>query len=246
MRGNTPRLFQNTLVFLAADKTRLQDLDEATRRYLAWESILADKVTLEPRSAAGEAGRDPEDFCRWGGDGAPAGNLPVAAGPGAAHAAIAGDLAGACGSPGRKPWRCRASKKLRNDELLLTSFAATRLRMELDGIPLWRGDHVSVKQLAEDFARYVYLPRLKDSSVLLGAIQDGVSLLTWEREGFALADSYDEAEGRYRGLRYRAGGHPGRRQLDQPAGERRSRPQADRRRTKTCRATSAAAPTSRG
>jgi predicted AAA+ superfamily ATPase len=39
-RGNTPRLYGNTLVFLAADKTRLQDLDEAARRYLAWESIL--------------------------------------------------------------------------------------------------------------------------------------------------------------------------------------------------------------
>ena len=45
-RGNTPRLYRNTLVFLAADKTRLQDLDEAARRYLAWESILAEKVTL--------------------------------------------------------------------------------------------------------------------------------------------------------------------------------------------------------
>jgi len=34
----------------------------------------------------------------------------------------------------------RASKKLRSDELLLTGFAATRLRMELDRVPLWRGD----------------------------------------------------------------------------------------------------------
>jgi ribosomal protein L10 len=34
-RGNTPRLYRNTLVFLAADKTRLQDLDEAVRTYLA-------------------------------------------------------------------------------------------------------------------------------------------------------------------------------------------------------------------
>ena len=35
-RGTTPRLFRNTLVFLAADKTRLQDLDEAVRKFLAW------------------------------------------------------------------------------------------------------------------------------------------------------------------------------------------------------------------
>src|SRR6185436_15553936 len=45
-RGNTPRLYRNTLVFLAADKVRLQDLDEAVRRFLAWESILAEKEPL--------------------------------------------------------------------------------------------------------------------------------------------------------------------------------------------------------
>ena len=33
-RGNTPRLFRNTLVFLAVDQPGLQDLDEAVRRYL--------------------------------------------------------------------------------------------------------------------------------------------------------------------------------------------------------------------
>src|SRR6185312_8502721 len=64
----------------------------------------------------------------------------------------------------------RASKKLRNDELLVPSFAASRLRMEMDRIPLWRGDHVSVRQLVDDFGRYLYLPRLKASSVLLAAI----------------------------------------------------------------------------
>src|SRR5690606_21358626 len=34
-RGTQPRQFRNTLVFLAADQTRYQDLDEAVRRYLA-------------------------------------------------------------------------------------------------------------------------------------------------------------------------------------------------------------------
>jgi hypothetical protein len=45
-----PRLYRNTLVFLAADKTRLQDLDEAARKFLAWESILAEqkKLNLTP------------------------------------------------------------------------------------------------------------------------------------------------------------------------------------------------------
>jgi hypothetical protein len=45
-RGNTPRLYRNTLVFLAADKTRLQDLDEAARKYLAWVSTLTEQKDL--------------------------------------------------------------------------------------------------------------------------------------------------------------------------------------------------------
>jgi hypothetical protein len=72
--------------------------------------------------------------------------------------------------------------------------------MELDRVPLWRGNHVAVKQLVEDFARYLYLPRLKDSSVLLHAISDGVNLLTWTGR-FAFADSFDEAAGSLPGLR---------------------------------------------
>ncbi|MFH0340973.1 MAG: hypothetical protein ACHBNF_02360 [Chromatiales bacterium] len=95
----------------------------------------------------------------------------------------------------------RASKKLRNDELLVTVLAGTRLKMELDRVPLWRGDHVTIKQLTEDFARYLYLPRLKEPGVLLGAIRDGLALLTWERDSFAYAESHDESAGRYRGLR---------------------------------------------
>jgi predicted AAA+ superfamily ATPase len=46
MRGNSPRLYRNTLVFLAADRTRLQDLDEAARKFLAWESILTEQKNL--------------------------------------------------------------------------------------------------------------------------------------------------------------------------------------------------------
>ena len=45
-RGSAPRLYRNTLVFLAADRVRYQDLDEALRQFLAWTSILKDKEEL--------------------------------------------------------------------------------------------------------------------------------------------------------------------------------------------------------
>jgi predicted AAA+ superfamily ATPase len=199
-RGNMPRLFQNTLVFLAADKPRLQDLDEAARQYLAWESILDEKLTLNldpqqvKQAEAQKTSTDgtvtarlPETY-QWL-------LVPVQATPQSPVTWQPLKLSGT------EALAVRASKKLKGDELMLTSFAATRLRMELDRIPLWRGNHVAVKTLAEDFARYIYLPRLKESSVLLDAVRDGVSLLTWEREGFAFADSFDEAGLRYRGLR---------------------------------------------
>jgi hypothetical protein len=199
-RGSTPRLYRNTLVFLAADKVRLQDLDEALRRYLAWGSIVADKETLnldphqlkqaETQKVAADGAvwaRVPETY-QWL-------LVPVQTSPQTSVEWQAFRLSG------QEALAVRASKKLRSDELLLTSFAGTRLRMELDRVPLWPENYVAIKQLVEHFASYLYLPRLKDSSVLIGAVRDGVSLLTWEQDTFAFADSFDEAAGRYRGLR---------------------------------------------
>ena len=199
-RGNAPRLFRNTLVFLAVDKARLQDLDEAVRRYLAWESIVAEKdiLNLDPHQARQAetqrqsadsvvTARIPEAY-QWL-------LVPVQAKPQDPPDWQAIRLTGA------DSLAVRASRKLRNDELLITSFAATRLRMELDRVPLWRGDHVAVQQLVEDFAKYLYLPRLVELSVLVEAARQGVGLLTWEHEAFAFADAFDEELGRYRGLR---------------------------------------------
>lgn len=199
-RGNTPRLYRNTLVFLAADRVRLQDLDEALRKYLAWSSILAEKTVLnldphqvrqaetQQKAADGAVtARLPETY-QWL-------LVPEQKNP---QAPIAWQAVRITGSDALA---ARASKKLRGDELLVTSFGSTILRKHLDDVPLWRGEHVAVKQLVEDFARYLYLPRLAGPEVLINAIRDGLALLTWQSDTFAFADSRDEATGRYRGLR---------------------------------------------
>ena len=95
----------------------------------------------------------------------------------------------------------RASKRMRSGELLVTNLAGTLLGIHMDRIPLWRGNHVAIEQLIEDFSRYSYLPRLKDPAVLLDAVANGLSLLTWEQDTFAYAEGYDEEAGRYLGLR---------------------------------------------
>jgi hypothetical protein len=199
-RGNTPRLYRNTLVFLAADKLRMQDLDEAVRRCLAWASILAEKDTLDlspfqvrqaetQRQAADSAvtARLPETY-QWV-------LVPEQKTPQSAVQWHAIRLSGS------DALAVRASKKLKNDELFVTSLGSTILRKHLDDVPLWRGDHVAVRQMVEDFTRYLYLPRLAGPEVLVQAMRDGLALLTWHSDTFAYAESFDDAAGRYRGLR---------------------------------------------
>jgi predicted AAA+ superfamily ATPase len=203
-RGTAPRIYRNTLVFLAADKTRLQDLDEAIRRYLAWTSIVdeAETLNLDPHQSkqaamqkenanSAVAARLPEAY-QWL-------IVPTQANPQANVEWQAFRLTG------QDALAVRASKKLRNDELLISGLAASRLRLELDQVPLWRGDHVGIQQLTEDFARYLYLPRLRDTGVLTEAFRSGLGLLTWAQDSFAYAESFDETAGRYRGLQ--AGRH---------------------------------------
>lgn len=199
-RGNAPRLFRNTLVFLAADKVRLQDLDEALRRFLAWESILAEKETLnlDPHQV-----RQAETQ-RQAADGVVTARLPetyqwlLVPGQATPKAPITWE---AIRVTGTEPLAARAGKKLRGADLLVLTLGSTILRKYLDDV-LWRdGDHVEVRQLIGDFPRYLYLPRLADPEVLTTAIADGVALLTWRSDTFAYAESYDEEADRYRGLR---------------------------------------------
>lgn len=200
-RGNTPRLFRNTLVFLAVDKMRLQDLDEALRKYLAWDSILLEResLNLDPhqvRQAETQKqaidvtvmARIPEAY-QW---------LLVPE-QGKPQSQVKWESVRLTGNDSLT---ARASKRLRSDDRLVTLLGPTILRKHLDDVPLWRGNHVPVRQLMDDFAKYIYLPRLAGPEVLVQAIKSGTEFLTWQTDAFAYAESYDEATGRYRGLQY--------------------------------------------
>src|SRR5262249_38137884 len=198
-RGTSPRNYRNALVFLAADLTRLRELQQAVRMSLAWASLWDEREALNrdpfqtrqadtKRKAADETvkARIPETY-QWlivPGQSDPRGGLEWTE----------------VRLQGQDALAARAAKKLRNEELLLVQLGGVRLRHELDRVPLWRGDHVGIKQLVEDMARYLYLPRLRDEDVLLAAIRDGLERLTWQSETFAYAESWDETRRRYKGL----------------------------------------------
>jgi uncharacterized protein len=198
-RGSSPRIYRNTLVFLAADSRRLKDLDGRVRQLLAWASIEQDADALDlTRLAIRQAATRRKE----------------------AESAVTAQIAEAwswCLVPeqpdpmGEVGWAeiratgqdipvVKASRKLVADEALMPVIGPVRLKMALDNY-LWRdADHIGTRQLWEYLCSYMYLPRLKDSDVLLRAIQDGISTVA-ASDLFAYAGGYDEESGMYVGLR---------------------------------------------
>lgn len=91
----------------------------------------------------------------------------------------------------------RASRKVVTDGALVTSWSPVMLKNELDKY-LWRGgEHVKLKQVWEDLAKYLYLPRVRDEEVLKATIREGVK----SEDYFGYATSV-AASGRYEGLKF--------------------------------------------
>jgi predicted AAA+ superfamily ATPase len=194
-RGNSPRLYKNMLVFLAADADRLPELEQSVRNWLAWTSIDDDKEKLDltptiERQVKRQiqnhedtiSERMKETFCHL--------LIPMQEGTNAIEwqsAKLQGDNI-----------ISRASKKLVNDQSMLPNWSAALLRMELDKW-LWKEKgHIKVRDVWEYFAQYIYLPRLKDEHTLISAIRDGVGSLTW-KDFFAYASAVRD-DGYYVGL----------------------------------------------
>ena len=194
-RGNSPRIYRNMLIFLAADPERLAELQESVRLWKAWTSIEEeqeqlnlDKVTerqVKKQIQSHEATineRMKETFCHM--------LVPSQEGTSAIEwqsTKLQGDNLVA-----------RASKKLIADQSMIPNWSAALLRMELDKW-LWKEkDHIKAKEVWEYLAQYIYLPRLKDEQTFIGAIRAGVGSLTW-KDFFAYASAVRD-DGHYVGL----------------------------------------------
>jgi len=201
-RGTNPRLYQNTLVFLTADQKRLSDLEQAIRQYLAWKSIYDEqdqlnldtfqrnqaKTKMEQTNEAVKA-RIKETYC-WL-------LVPEQGDPQDPESLEWEEIRFQC----REALAECASKKLIDREYLIVNYGASRLKLDMDRYHLWgAADHVNIKQLWEYFARYPYLPRLREAKVLIKAIEEGISRTDWT-DFFAYAERWDEAQKRYVGLK---------------------------------------------
>lgn len=195
-RGNSPRIYKNMLLFLAADSDRLGELASAVRNWLAWQSIEQDKDQLNlTQGQVVQAKKQVqhfddrinalmmEAFCYL--------IVPTQEGTKPIELSVS-KLNG-------EGLLARAARRLKNEQQLILEWAPALLRMELDRW-LWKdGDHTSLRQVWENLAQYVYLPRLRDQDVLAGAVRSGVGSLSWS-DNFAYASAYNADENRYVGL----------------------------------------------
>lgn len=195
-RGKSPRVYRNTLVFLAPDLGAAAGVNEAMRKKLAWESILGDKdglnllqsdIALATRNLA-EAERTLDARLRetWCFLITPVQDTPQDEVSWEATKVVAQDGILA-----------QLGKKLVSSEGVFVEIGARRLFSALSRF-VWNGKpHLSLSDVWEYCNRFTYLPRLRDKEVLRGAVVKAVTEMI--PGPFAFAEDVGE-DGRYDGL----------------------------------------------
>lgn len=200
-KGDSPRQFQNTLVFLAPDEQELDNLFQALADRRAWQRVIHEKLLLQitvnqetraetkiKEAEKAIALRIPETWSHL--------LLPYQSQPGPQGT----DWDKKRLSGGKGSLAERASEKCIQVGLLSVQLGARMLKEKLNDF-LWRDrPHVEVRELVEWCRKYLYLPRISTDQVILDALVNPQAALTGE-ETFHLADSVDQASGRYSGLR---------------------------------------------
>jgi hypothetical protein len=203
-KGNAPRQYANTLVFLAPDEPNLENLFQALADRRAWQRVVDEKLLLNltvnqenlAASKIGEATnaialRIPETWCHL--------LVPYQSEPGP-HGASWDEkrLSGGKGSLAE-----RACEKCIQEDLLANQLGARTIRDKLNAF-LWRErSHVQVRELVDWCHKYLYLPRVTSDQVILDALTNPQAAMSCEAT-FHLAADVDAASGRYSGLRHQS------------------------------------------
>lgn len=198
-RGSANRTNRNMLVYLAADETRLEELETATRDYLGWTHVLASEADLDltqnqkNQATQRQAQADQTVESRllqtftWA-------LAPTQPDPGAPFAIRETKVEGQSTSLAD-----RVSRRLGSDGDLSTRQAAATIRLAIGKVPqIWKDGHVSLGALWGLYSQFPYMPRLRDRRVL----DDGAAdmPMIWQTDAFALATAYDKSAARYIGL----------------------------------------------
>ncbi|RYE48811.1 MAG: DUF499 domain-containing protein, partial [Hyphomicrobiales bacterium] len=194
------RRFRNTLIFVAPDESTFGNARDVTRKRMAWEAIASDlrlkesMTTGQIKDAAEKVQSNKESALK-----------AIRAAWSHILYPIKSDTAG-------KPFELEHSfisskdrgalpgvvyDKIKADGIVLEKLGPERLGLALS--PIWPADrpHLPVAEIADWFASYVYLPKLRDRVVLDTSIRDAVGGTDPQ---FGYAEAFDEQTGKYQGL----------------------------------------------
>ena len=208
-KGNSPRQYANTLIFLAPDKDNLENLFQALADRRAWQKVIDEKLLLnltvnQENQAAGKiqeattaiAVRIPEAWCHLL---VPYQSEPGPQGPAWDERRLSG---------GKGSLAERAAEKCSQEDLLAEQLGARAIRDKLNAF-LWRDrPHVEVRELVDWCRKYLFLPRISSDQVILNALINPQAAMSGETT-FHLADRFEAGSGegspgRYLGLRPQA------------------------------------------
>ncbi|ALN14480.1 DUF499 domain-containing protein [Acidipropionibacterium acidipropionici] len=200
-RGATPREYRNTLVFVAPDSRRVDDLRSAMRAHLAWKGIRddADRLDLRQEQMRTAAQRSDDENKRVESlisDAWTHGLTPHQTGNNPEIEVRTFKL-----DTSEPRLHARAEKGFtRDDELVAGTYGPRVILMNLERYlaRIWNKGYISARELYELHAKYLYLPRLRSIQVLYRGLDDATGNITGDV--FWLADGYDEATGDFEEL----------------------------------------------
>ena len=199
----SPRTFRNTLLFIAARRDDIRDLKNLVKNYLAWDSIMNGNVLHGPLPNLEGARLDQttenlestEDAVttaifkayRWG-------LAPSQADPQKNDYDFS--LVDTKPTDGRIVQRLR--EKFTDDDAIIAKIApdffAGKLQQYIYNSDAYQ-DHIDIERLWELMSQNVYMPRLRDRSVLATCIRDGIAA-----GKFGYASAYQDGE--YQNFRF--------------------------------------------
>ncbi len=178
-RGNSPRQFANTLIFLAPDEASLENLFHALADRRAWQHIIDNKLELnlteaQKNQAIGKiaeatqavASRIPETWCHL--------LIPYQSQPGPGGALWDEKKL----TSGKGSLAERASERCVQEDVLFLQLGARRLRDDLNRFLWIDKPHVAVRDLVDWTRKHLFLPRVATDQVILNAlvVKDEVAL----------------------------------------------------------------------
>lgn len=189
-RGSSPRIYRNTLAFIAPDSDSLNSLRTEVARYIAWKSIINDKDDLnldsvQTREANNNLQRSNQtvelrvkETYSW--------LMVPFIDQFVDMKAIQWEINSIGG--GDDSIVSKAGKKMIQSEQIITNWAPALLQMSLDDL-LWKdSNEIQIKKLWEYLTTYCYLPRLANYSVLEDAILKGAA----SDEFFGIAAAFEK------------------------------------------------------